>query len=380
MAKDEIKVPKFDLDRLAKEIDELFQNTLGDKTLLFDNEISKTMNEWRVEMETSIKEYNKAAKNAAKNMRDKIMEGISKGRVTLVLPDQKEVVVEHMDHPKMEDVVSSMTMHGKVMMVGPAGTGKTYMVSEIADRLDIPFYKYSCSRDSSVHDLLGYKQPKSEEYLNTSFLQAYENGGVFLVDEYDAMSGDMALFFNGIADNSGFISIPHRDENPTAQRHENFYLVMCGNTWGNGSTDYSGRDFQDMALMDRFRFCRHHIGYHFDLEKSWMGDNYDEMMKLRRSLEQLGSYLSTRNVEDISKLLASDIKWNTIIEMISQDLSETDVSTLQNNMFGNPLDNNGVRKQRIDIDFDGNTPVWESSGLDRPTSLVLSTRGNVTTI
>lgn len=201
-------------------------------------------------------------------------------------------------------------------------TGKTTMIGHVAERLKLPFYKYSCSRDSSVHDLLGYKQPKSETYLETAFLNAYENGGIFLVDEYDAMSGDMALFFNGIADNSKFISIPHRDAKPQAVKHPDFYLVMCGNTWGKGSTDYSGRDFQDLALMDRFRFCRHHVGYHTELEKEFMGVHYDYAMQLRNVLEEVGSYLSTRNIEDIATLIASGTEFTHITEMVAQDLTD----------------------------------------------------------
>lgn len=328
MGSEHDNTPKFDIERLAKEIDGIFQDKLKDKLLLFDKDISKTSDEWRLELQENLKKHQDAAKKAAKNMRDKILEEISKGRTTIILPENVQIEIQHMDHPKMEDVISSLSLHHKVMLVGPAGTGKTFMVAETAKRLSIPFYKYSCSRDSSVHDLLGYKQPKSEEYLHTSFLQAYENGGIFLVDEYDAMSGDMALFFNGIADSSDFISIPHRDEKPTAKKHKDFYLVMCGNTWGKGSTDYSGRDFQDMALMDRFRFCRHYIGYHFDLEKSWMQGNYEFVKKLRKSLESVGSYLSTRNVEDIAKLFASNFRQEKIVEMICQDLPETDKETV----------------------------------------------------
>ena len=207
------------------------------------------------------------------------------------------------------------------------------MVGQVADRLKLPFYKYSCSRDSSVHDLLGYKQPKSETYLETAFLNAYENGGVFLVDEYDAMSGDMALFFNGIADSSKFISIPHRDTKPQAVKHKDFYLVMCGNTWGKGSTDYSGRDFQDMALMDRFRFCRFHVGYHTELEKGLMGPHYSYAVKLRKGLEDLGSYLSTRNIEDISNLILSGVSFESITNRVTQDLTEEERSRIQTIMM-----------------------------------------------
>ena len=57
------------------------------------------------------------------------------------------------------------------------------MSEQFASKMNLPFYKYSASRDASVHDLIGYKQPRSEEYLQTAFLNAYENGGVFLVDK-----------------------------------------------------------------------------------------------------------------------------------------------------------------------------------------------------
>lgn len=213
-------------------------------------------------------------------------------------------------------------------MVGPAGTGKTTIGSQIAEKMRLPFYKYSCSRDSSVFDLLGYKQPTSETYLETSFLKCYENGGVFLVDEYDAMSGDMSLFFNGVADNSSFISVPHRNDRPRAVKHKDFYIIMCGNTWGKGSHEFTGRDFQDAALMDRFRYSRHHIGYHHELEKRLAGNNYAFIEQLRRSLESTGSYLSTRNVEDISIAIKGGRNLKEIVKMSTADLTETDRKTI----------------------------------------------------
>lgn len=139
------------------------------------------------------------------------------------------------------------------------------------------------------------------------------------------MPGDVALFFNGVADSSKSISIPHRDDNPIAKKHKDFYLIMCGNTWGKGSQDYSGRDFQDMALLDRFRMCRHHIGYDANLEKSMIGETmYNFIVSLRNSLTNMGSYLSTRNVEDIAVLLRSGETLNKILETISADLEPSD--------------------------------------------------------
>ena len=312
--------PRFDLKRLSEEIDELFQTQL------------KTASDKHKEVVTDIKEisdsllidYKSKIELLFPEIKDRLLEEVRRGHTTIVLSDKTEVPIFEMDHPKMKDVIISLQTQHKAMLVGPAGTGKTYMVADIAKRLNVPFYKYSCSRDSSVHDLLGYKQPASETYLETVFLNAYENGGIFLVDEYDAMSGDMALFFNGVADNSKFISVPHRDTKPIAEKHKDFFLVMCGNTWGKGSVEYSGRDFQDMALMDRFRFCRHFIGYHFDLELKWMGRNITFARELRASLEAVGSYLSTRNIEDIATLIQMRTSKAEIIAMITQDLSQPD--------------------------------------------------------
>ena len=238
----------------------------------------------------------------------------------MVLPNAAQISVGHMAHPLTEAVIKSMHLNRQVMLTGPTGAGKTYMIGSIAASMAVPFYKYSCSRDSSVHDLLGYKQPASETYLNTTFLKAYEGGGIFLVDEYDAMSGDMALFFNGVTDSSDFISVPHRDDNPIAKKHKDFYIVMCGNTWGNGSIEYSGRDFQDKALLDRFRLCRFYIDYNTKLEKTLVS-NHQMVFKLRKGLEQVSSYLSTRNIEDIGKMMTNGDRFPDIVDMIISDLT-----------------------------------------------------------
>lgn len=308
--------PTFDIGRLANDIDALFDKKLEEASKEHSN-ISKQA---ITAANTFMSNYMSKVQTTFKDIREELLAEVSRGRTTIVLNQNTHIDIQHMDHPKMEDVIKSLHLNHKAMLVGPAGTGKTYMVAEIAQRLKLPFYKYSCSRDSSVHDLLGYKQPRSETYLETVFLKAYENGGVFLVDEYDAMSGDMSLFFNGIADNSKFISVPHRDDKPIAKKHKDFYLIMCGNTWGKGSIEFSGRDFQDLALMDRFRLCRHYIDYHKSLEKQWMGPNYVFAMTLRTCLEKQGGYLSTRNIEDISNMIRSGVRKKDIVEMLSQDL------------------------------------------------------------
>lgn len=321
-------IPEFDLQRLSKEIDEMFAERLDES----DAKYAEILGNLTTSTEQRIKDYKNQVDLIFRDIKTSLLAEVARGHTTISMPGQVDVNIQHTDHPELVEVVKSLNLHHKAMLVGPAGTGKTYMVASLSERMNVPFYKYSCSRDSSVHDLIGYKQPRSETYLETTFLKAYENGGIFLVDEYDAMSGDMALFFNGIADASKFISIPHRDEKPVAKKHKDFYLVMCGNTWGKGSVDYSGRDFQDMALMDRFRFCRHHIGYHLTLEKELMGPHHNFATKLRAALEKTGSYLSTRNIEDISNLLRAGVTTATILKMVLQDVDSEGAKAINREM------------------------------------------------
>lgn len=175
------EVPKifFNIDRLSKEIDNLFKQKFDDSFKRHEDLHEKITSA----LELRYKAYLKKVKKILPDIKEELLDEIRRGHTTLVLPNVGEVSIQESDHPKFKDVITSLHTYKKSMLVGPAGTGKTYMVAEIAKRLNVPFYKYSCSRDSSVHDLIGYKQPTSETYLETTFLKAYENGGMFLVDK-----------------------------------------------------------------------------------------------------------------------------------------------------------------------------------------------------
>ena len=323
--KEVIKAPEkvvFDMPRLVEDINGVFQK-----------ELTKNKVELNSLVSSSLVAYKNEADAVLANVKEELIQKVlTRTVVNINIVDREPINIEvsATDHPKTEEVLKSLTLTNKAMLVGPTGTGKTTMIEKIAGAMGVEFNKYSCSRDSSVHDLLGYKQPRSEEYLETTFLKTYEEGGIFLVDEYDAMSGDMALFFNGVADNSSFISVPHRDNKPKAIKHKDFYLIMCGNTYGKGSIEYSGRDIQDGALMDRFRLCKHHIGYNEALEKAFMGADWDKARRLRSCLEDIGSYLSTRNLEEIAQMTNNGMSFPNVVKLLVADLEGEDQEIIMN--------------------------------------------------
>lgn len=102
--------------------------------------------------------------------------------------------------------------------------------------------------------------------VRTQFREAYENGGVFLLDEVDASDPD-ALTASNSALSNGMAAFP----DALVRKHEDFVAIAAGNTFGSGADrQYVGRNQLDAATLDRFTV--------FEVD-------YDEMLELEISGE-----------------------------------------------------------------------------------------------
>ena len=87
-------------------------------------------------------------------------------------------------------------------------------------------------------------------YHSTPFRKAYENGGVFVFEEYDG-SHPRAMLSANNAVAGNWCDFP----DATVEKHPDFVCVMAGNTFGTGaSREYVGRNQLDAATLDRFAF------------------------------------------------------------------------------------------------------------------------------
>lgn len=144
-----------------------------------------------------------------------------------------------------------------ILLVGPAGCGKTHLSSMLAKSLGMDYAGQSCSAGMSESAFSGWLLPIGDsgkfEYVQSEFVRIYENGGVFLFDEIDAADSNTLLFLNQALANGEFF-LPQRFEKPHVKRHKDFVAIAAANTFGNGATAmYSGRNLLDGATMDRFR-------------------------------------------------------------------------------------------------------------------------------
>ena len=72
------------------------------------------------------------------------------------------------------------------------------------------------------------------EYQRSQFVEFYEEGGVFLLDEIDAADANVFLVLNQALAN-GHLPVPNRIGSPQAMRHQDFVLIAAANTFGNGA-------------------------------------------------------------------------------------------------------------------------------------------------
>lgn len=251
-------------------------------------------------------------------------------------PERKEIVVTNPkgqstvitdQHYLFEDVLMAISAKVNIALVGPAGSGKTTLVANIAKSLDLPFYSKSVSAQTGTHEFFGY-QDANGKYVKTLFREAYENGGVFLLDEFDAGNPNVLASMNQATANGGCAFA-----DGMITKHADFTVVMAGNTFGHGATtEYVGRNAIDKATLDRFAFFT--MNYDEDLEKSistnksWC--NKVQALRKKAAERKIKTIISPRATFMGERLLAVGMKMDRVMDtVIYKGLNEKEIKLLK---------------------------------------------------
>ena len=218
-----------------------------------------------------------------------------------------------LQHYKFEDILATLSAKVNIALVGPAGSGKTTIVENASKILKLSFASQSVSAQSTVFDFFGYKSATGE-YIGTMFREKYENGGVFLLDEFDAGNPNVLAALNQATAN-GHCPFPDK----MIKKHKDFIIVMAGNTFGGGGTiDYVGRNKIDAATLDRFAFI--YIDYDLKLEKALSTNDWwcERVQKFRQRVidKKVRTIISPRATFNGEKLLAAGLPQETVEEMV----------------------------------------------------------------
>lgn len=222
--------------------------------------------------------------------------------------------IVHSAFGKIIKVLSSAKRKEKnIMLVGGAGGGKTHLVKQIAESLKLPFYPMSVGLQTTKSDLLGFINATGV-YMTSVIREAYENGGVLLLDEFDSAHAGVVTILNSLLAN-GHASFPDK----IVDKHKDFICICACNTYGRGANvDYVGRNRLDGATLDRFIVID--VDYDENLEAS-LTDNerwFGVVQKIRKNIEEQGikMIVSPRASMDGADLLDAGFHISDVVKMV----------------------------------------------------------------
>ena len=226
------------------------------------------------------------------------------------MPEPKEIGVCHY---LTEQIAQVCNIGVHQMLVGPAGGGKTTCCEKVAEILDLKFYPMSVGPQTTKSDLLGFIDAAGN-YHTTPLREAFENGGLLLLDEVDAANAGVLTIINALLAN-GYCSFP----DGVKQRNENFRCICACNTYGRGADrEYVGRNQLDAATLDRFAV----VDFEYDeaMERAIAGNNewVDKIQRYRKRAFELKMrvVISPRASIYGAKLLANGMKEKLVEELV----------------------------------------------------------------
>lgn len=165
---------------------------------------------------------------------------------------------EYLYHESSRDVIVwFMDSSDPFYLFGPAGSGKTSLIKQLATKLNYPVFSLTGHSRLEFPDMVGHLSVDNGNMIFQygPLALAMKYGGLFLLDEIDLLDPATAAGLNGMLDGEP-LCIPENGSeiiNP----HPLFRFAATANT--NGGSDetglYQGTLRQNLAFMDRFWLC-----------------------------------------------------------------------------------------------------------------------------
>lgn len=197
-----------------------------------------------------------------------------------------------------------------VWMTGPAGSGKATAAMNVAKALSLPFH--FCGAINDDYKLTGFIDAHGN-LVRTPFREAFEHGGVFLLDEIDGCNPGVILALNAALANG---TCDFADGN--IKRHDDCIIIAAANTWGLGATHkYVGRNKLDAASLDRFKPIAWDYDEEMERDISGNVEWAKKVQRMRANMMRAGieAVISPRATYDGADMLAQGFSEAEVMEV-----------------------------------------------------------------
>jgi midasin (ATPase involved in ribosome maturation) len=165
---------------------------------------------------------------------------------------------------------------------------------EIAKELGLRYFAMVMSDATTASEFKGYKNVVDGSYVTTEFRDAFENGGLYVLEELNATTSNMPIIFNSI-ENGYFVFA-----DKLVYMHPDFRLCATMNTITNAH-DFGGRRNLDKSVRSRF----HTIIVNTDFNTRFSTDIVWLQKEIANALEAKGhsSEIDPRDIRRYLKLI-----------------------------------------------------------------------------
>jgi len=228
----------------------------------------------------------------------------------------KTNTVQGLRHVQLDELIKISAMRLPILLVGMAGTGKTHAAEQVAEALGLEHYTMSVGAQTSKSDIIGFIHANGG-YVPTLFRKAYEEGGVFLMDEIDAGNANVLIQVNAALSN-GLCAFPDK----MVKKHQDFVFIASANTYGTGmNRQYVGRNQLDAATLDRFTIIDWSVDAKLEEQLAIGNDGnrwYETVKTVRNFVEKhnIRALVTPRATQKGSALLQNRFKIEEVIPAV----------------------------------------------------------------
>lgn len=239
--------------------------------------------------------------------------------------DNKPKEIKGLTHSAFQSILTLLANGENVLLNGPSGTGKNVLGNQIAEAFGLEFYCTPAIRQE--YKLSGFIDANGK-FVETPFYKAWTNGGVYLFDEMDASDPTVILNINSALAN-GYYEFPIG----LKRKHEDFYILGAGNTFGNGGDRvYTAREELDASTIDRFAVVP--FGYDEKLERELAGNEkiYEFIIAVRKAVEETGLryVVSMRATKSLAQLYGKMDIQELVKYVVCKNMRAADIKTILN--------------------------------------------------